>query len=248
MWHALSTAQVSVNRSMPVAAAQKGGPSGSAYVTFYRPEDALRCIEAVDGSVWDGEQQQAQPIQLNHSTSQHSTGTRRRSARLLSTAQQVACAVTAIWAIPSGNSLHKLPASRHPQRQARQMCSITCLDYGYARSWALPRPHLLINLILAHHQLSIHLLAHWLLTLCLCAAKLISWPDVACSASLMQWLWPMCQAVDTIVVGPVPFVVVAPCDCRQDHQGVLWYHQVLQCIPEGRHLQQPGLPVPARHW
>jgi RNA recognition motif-containing protein len=65
MWHALCVAQVSVNRSMPVAAAQKGGPSGSAYVTFYRPEDALRCIEAVDGSVWDGEQQHASPIPLH---------------------------------------------------------------------------------------------------------------------------------------------------------------------------------------
>lgn len=46
--------QVSVNRNMPAAAAQKMGPSGSAYITYYRPEDALRCIEAVDGAVWEG--------------------------------------------------------------------------------------------------------------------------------------------------------------------------------------------------
>jgi hypothetical protein len=47
---------VSVNRSTPVGAAQKSGPSGSAYVTFFRPEDALRCIESVDGAMWEGEQ------------------------------------------------------------------------------------------------------------------------------------------------------------------------------------------------
>jgi hypothetical protein len=39
-----------------VSAAQKNGPSGSAYVTYYRPEDALRCIESVDGQVWEGKQ------------------------------------------------------------------------------------------------------------------------------------------------------------------------------------------------
>ncbi|WIA09608.1 hypothetical protein OEZ85_009000 [Tetradesmus obliquus] len=46
--------KVSVNRSTPFSQVQKSGPSGSAYVTYYRPEDALRCIEAVDGSVWEG--------------------------------------------------------------------------------------------------------------------------------------------------------------------------------------------------
>lgn len=46
--------KVSVNRSTPFSQVQKNGPSGSAYVTYYRPEDALRCIEAVDGAVWDG--------------------------------------------------------------------------------------------------------------------------------------------------------------------------------------------------
>jgi RNA recognition motif-containing protein len=89
----LSTAQVSVNRSMPVAAAQKGGPSGSAYVTFYRPEDALRCIEAVDGSVWDGEHQYLQPVASL--PAQHSTAMHTRTARLLSTAYMLACPVLA---------------------------------------------------------------------------------------------------------------------------------------------------------
>lgn len=46
--------KVSVNRSTPFSQVQKSGPSGSAYVTYYRPEDALRCIEAIDGSVWEG--------------------------------------------------------------------------------------------------------------------------------------------------------------------------------------------------
>lgn len=46
--------KVSVNRSTPFSQVQKNGPSGSAYVTYYRPEDALRCIEAVDGAVWEG--------------------------------------------------------------------------------------------------------------------------------------------------------------------------------------------------
>jgi CCR4-NOT transcription complex subunit 4 len=46
--------KVSVNRSTPFSQVQKNGPSGSAYVTYFRPEDALRCIEAVDGSTWEG--------------------------------------------------------------------------------------------------------------------------------------------------------------------------------------------------
>lgn len=69
---AVPPAQVSVNRSMPVSAAQKNGPSGTAYVTYYRPEDALRCIESVDGQVWEGEQ---------HSTAQHNSSA--NSAQLL---------------------------------------------------------------------------------------------------------------------------------------------------------------------
>lgn len=48
-------AQISVNRSTPFSQVQRNGPTGSAYVTYYRPEDALRCIEAVDGLQWDGE-------------------------------------------------------------------------------------------------------------------------------------------------------------------------------------------------
>ncbi len=46
--------QVSVNRTTPFSQAQKNGLSGSAYITYLRPEDALRCIEAVDGVVWEG--------------------------------------------------------------------------------------------------------------------------------------------------------------------------------------------------
>eukprot|EP00775_Hariotina_reticulata_P013617 gene13617-13743_t len=46
--------KISVNRSTPFSQVQKNGPSGSAYVTYYRAEDALRCIEAIDGTVWDG--------------------------------------------------------------------------------------------------------------------------------------------------------------------------------------------------
>jgi hypothetical protein len=63
---------VSVNRSMPVnAAAAKNGPSGSAYVTYFRPEDALRCIEAVDGQVWEGEHPACQHTPAHLSTPRH---------------------------------------------------------------------------------------------------------------------------------------------------------------------------------
>jgi hypothetical protein len=50
-----AAAQISVNRSTPVSQVQRNGPTGSAYVTYCRPDDALRCIEAVDGQLWDGE-------------------------------------------------------------------------------------------------------------------------------------------------------------------------------------------------
>jgi len=46
--------KVSVNRSTPFSQVQRNGPTGSAYVTYCRPEDALRCIETVDGLTWDG--------------------------------------------------------------------------------------------------------------------------------------------------------------------------------------------------
>ena len=47
--------QISCNRGGPYgAAALRNGPTGSAYVTFKRPEDARRCIEAVHGAVWAG--------------------------------------------------------------------------------------------------------------------------------------------------------------------------------------------------
>lgn len=49
------TIKISVNRSNQYASAlAKHGPTGSAYVTFKRAEDALRCIKTVDGSMWRG--------------------------------------------------------------------------------------------------------------------------------------------------------------------------------------------------
>jgi hypothetical protein len=47
--------QISVNRSTPFSQVQKNGPSGSAYVTYVRNEDALHCIQEVDGVEWGGE-------------------------------------------------------------------------------------------------------------------------------------------------------------------------------------------------
>jgi hypothetical protein len=44
-------AQISVNRSPPPG--QKA-PTGSAYVTYMRDEDAARCISVIDNVVWDG--------------------------------------------------------------------------------------------------------------------------------------------------------------------------------------------------
>ena len=47
--------QMSVNRMGPYgSAASRNGPTGSAYITFKRPEDAKRCIEAVNGVTWGG--------------------------------------------------------------------------------------------------------------------------------------------------------------------------------------------------
>ena len=49
--------QVSVNRTMPTGLAHtKSGASGSAYVTYRRPQDAQRCVETVDGVTWSGVQ------------------------------------------------------------------------------------------------------------------------------------------------------------------------------------------------
>jgi RNA recognition motif-containing protein len=50
-----STLQISVNRNTPFNQAQKNGPTGSAYVTYVRNEDALRAIQEVDGAEWGGE-------------------------------------------------------------------------------------------------------------------------------------------------------------------------------------------------
>jgi len=47
---------VSVNRTMPTGLAHsKSGASGSAYVTYRRPQEAQRCVETVDGITWAGE-------------------------------------------------------------------------------------------------------------------------------------------------------------------------------------------------
>lgn len=49
------TVKVSVNRSNQYASAMaRHGPTGSAYVTFKRAEDALRCIKMIDGNLWRG--------------------------------------------------------------------------------------------------------------------------------------------------------------------------------------------------
>lgn len=47
--------QMSVNRSGPYGSSvARNGPTGSAYITFKRPEDAKKCIEVVNGAVWGG--------------------------------------------------------------------------------------------------------------------------------------------------------------------------------------------------
>jgi hypothetical protein len=49
------TVKISVNRSNQYASAMaRHGPTGSAYVTFKRAEDALRCIKMIDGNLWRG--------------------------------------------------------------------------------------------------------------------------------------------------------------------------------------------------
>jgi len=47
--------QISVSRTGPYGSlAAKNGPTGSAYITFKRVEDARRCIENIHGTVWEG--------------------------------------------------------------------------------------------------------------------------------------------------------------------------------------------------
>mmetsp|Transcript_15602 Transcript_15602/g.53287 ORF Transcript_15602/g.53287 Transcript_15602/m.53287 type:complete len:774 (-) Transcript_15602:39-2360(-) len=46
--------KISVNRNGSYSSGRDGHPSGSAYVTYQRPEDALRCIQAIDGVALDG--------------------------------------------------------------------------------------------------------------------------------------------------------------------------------------------------
>jgi hypothetical protein len=47
--------QISVSRTGPYGSlAAKNGPTGSAYITFRRIEDARHCIESIHGTVWEG--------------------------------------------------------------------------------------------------------------------------------------------------------------------------------------------------
>jgi len=47
--------KISVNRAGPYSTSSaKSSPTGSAYVTFVRNQDSLRCIEHIDGCTWDG--------------------------------------------------------------------------------------------------------------------------------------------------------------------------------------------------
>lgn len=48
--------KISVNRAPPPGTPKGAPPSGSAYVTYHRPEDAQRCIDMLDGAYWEGRQ------------------------------------------------------------------------------------------------------------------------------------------------------------------------------------------------
>ena len=51
----LLVVQISVSRTGPYgSSAAKNGPTGSAYITFKRMEDARRCIENIHSTVWEG--------------------------------------------------------------------------------------------------------------------------------------------------------------------------------------------------
>lgn len=57
--------QMSVNRMGPYGSAvSRNGPTGSAYITFKRPEDAKRCIEAVNGVTWGGKEFATQAVMV----------------------------------------------------------------------------------------------------------------------------------------------------------------------------------------
>lgn len=60
--------QISVSRAGPYGATSaKNKPTGSAYITFRRNEDARRCIEAMHNTQWDGGQSLASELQpLSH--------------------------------------------------------------------------------------------------------------------------------------------------------------------------------------
>jgi len=57
--------KISVNRTNQYVSSHhssskhSNGPTGSAYVTFKRPEDALKCIKQIDGETWKGRQVKA---------------------------------------------------------------------------------------------------------------------------------------------------------------------------------------------
>lgn len=58
-----SIKKISVNRSSPYSSGQsRNGPTGAAYVTFVRDEDAAACVAAIDGSVWDGKSCVMKPV------------------------------------------------------------------------------------------------------------------------------------------------------------------------------------------
>ena len=51
--------KISVNRTNQYVSTQttkQHGPTGSAYVTFKRSDDALKCIKSIDGETWKGRQ------------------------------------------------------------------------------------------------------------------------------------------------------------------------------------------------
>lgn len=137
--------QVSVNRSMPPGViGAKSGPSGSAYVTFRRPQDAQQCIENIDGAIWQGEPS------------------------------------------PSAGSCTFLH---------------TCL--------------------------------RGLVSLGCCAP-----------VERQQHIGPSnIWGADVLTLFPTPAGIAS---CRADGAGVLWHHEVLQRVPEGRAVQQHRLPLPPR--
>lgn len=47
--------KISVNRNSTYSTGQsKNGPTGAAYVTYISADDAARCVDTIDGAIWDG--------------------------------------------------------------------------------------------------------------------------------------------------------------------------------------------------